>query len=231
MSMEIRIDSLLDGARRAQGAVVIVDVLRAFTTAAVALARGAEKIVLVASVHEALALRARGAGQLCMGEVDGKRPAGFDFGNSPWELSQADVRGRTLIHSTTAGTVGVTAVQAESVWAAALVNAQATAQMFRREAPPLVTLVAMGAQARTRADEDELCVLYLRNLLEGRRPDHDAIRTLVRAAPEAQHYGDPMRPHFDPNDLEIALQIDSIPLAIQVQREADRLVARPIAVA
>ena len=35
--MNIKIDSLLDGARRARGTVVIVDVFRAFTTAAVAL--------------------------------------------------------------------------------------------------------------------------------------------------------------------------------------------------
>lgn len=83
---------------------------RAFTTAAVALARGAEKIILTAEPEEALALRAAGVGELCLGEVGGIRPPGFDFGNSPFELSQADVAGKTLIQSTRAGTVGVCAV-------------------------------------------------------------------------------------------------------------------------
>src|SRR5262245_51415436 len=93
--MNIRIESLLAGAERAVGAVVIIDVFRAFTTAAVALARGATKIVVVRDVDEALALRAAGVGQLCMGEVGGKRPSGFDLGNSPFEASQADLEGRT----------------------------------------------------------------------------------------------------------------------------------------
>lgn len=225
--MEIRIDSLLRGAAAAEGTVVIIDVFRAFTTAAVAFARGAAKIILVGSVDEALDLRRRGIGQMCMGEVHGKRPDGFDFGNSPFELSTADVAGKTLIHSTTAGTVGVVAAQrATTIFAASLVNAAATAQVLRRDNPRLVTIVAMGAQAETRADEDELCALYLRNLLHGRQPDRNAVRLLVRASAEVQNYDNPLRPHFHPQDREIALEIDSIPIAIAVQREADLLVAR-----
>ena len=65
--MEIRIGSLLRGAQEAEGAVIIIDVFRAFTTAAVAFSRGADKIILVAEVDEALALRGRGMGDLCMG--------------------------------------------------------------------------------------------------------------------------------------------------------------------
>ena len=87
--MEIRIESLLDGARRAKGTVVIVDVFRAFTTAAVALARGADRIVMVAEIDEALRLRDQGVGEICVGEVNGIQPEGFDFGNSPHEMMQA----------------------------------------------------------------------------------------------------------------------------------------------
>ncbi|HVN85193.1 MAG TPA: 2-phosphosulfolactate phosphatase [Candidatus Binatia bacterium] len=228
--MDIRIESLLSGAAAAEGTVVIIDVLRAFTTAAVALARGAAKIVLVTRTSDALELRRRGIGDLCIGEVDGKRPDGFDFGNSPFEVSTADVAGRTLIHSTTAGTIGVArARRATALLAASLVNAAATAELIKTRHPELVTVVAMGAQGRTRADEDELCALYLRSLLLGRRSDHDAIRRLVLAGAESQNYGDPTRPHFDPRDRDIALQIDSIPLAIVVAREGDLLVARAVA--
>ena len=60
--MEIRIESLLEGAKRAQGTVVIVDVFRAFTTAAAVLSRGVAKIVLVVEIDEALAMRDEGAG-------------------------------------------------------------------------------------------------------------------------------------------------------------------------
>jgi 2-phosphosulfolactate phosphatase len=70
--MEISIQSLLEGATRATGTVAIIDVFRAFTTAAVALANGASRIVMVSTVEEALSLRDAGVGQICMGEVQGR---------------------------------------------------------------------------------------------------------------------------------------------------------------
>ena len=225
--MEIRMGSLLRDAREAQGTVVIIDVFRAFTTAAVAFSRGAAKIVLVAEVEEALALRERGVGELCMGEVDGKRPPGFDFGNSPYELSGADVRGKTLIQSTRAGTVGVSAAaNADRIYGGSLVLARATADAILRDDPELVTIVAMGSEGRVRTDEDEQCALYIRNLLLGVSPDHDAVRSLVLAGAEARKYGDPLRPHFPAQDRDMALEIDTVPFAVRIEREDGLLVAR-----
>src|SRR5215472_4434170 len=107
--MEISIHSLLEGATRATGAVAVIDVFRAFTSAAVALANGASGIVMVRSVEEALALRNAGIGQICMGEVGGRAPDGFDFGNSPFEISNIDFGGKTIIQRTSAGTQGIVA--------------------------------------------------------------------------------------------------------------------------
>jgi 2-phosphosulfolactate phosphatase len=226
--MQISIGSLLEGARQATGTAIIIDVFRAFTTAAVAFSRGAESIVLVAEVDEALELRRRGTGDLCMGEVGGMRPNGFDFGNSPYEISEADVEGKRLIQSTRAGTVGVAAAQnATQIYAGSLVIAEATVNAVRRDSPDMVSIVAMGAEGRERADEDEQCALYMRNLLEGRKPDHEAVRSLVLTGGQTQRYGDPQRPHFHPKDVEYALQIDSVPFAIRVRREDGLLVARP----
>ncbi len=225
--MEIRIDSLYRGAREAQGTVVIIDVFRAFTTAAVAFSKGAEKIVLVAEVEEALSLREQGVGEICMGEVDGKRPDGFDLGNSPYEMQSADVAGKTLIQSTRAGTVGMSAaVNASQIYAGSFAIAGATEKAIRRDAPELVTLVAMGLEARIHADEDEQCALYLRNILQGRRPDHEAVRALVSAGAEAQKYSDPSQPQYHPQDREMALRIDSYDFAIKVEQEDGLLVAR-----
>src|SRR5437868_10180287 len=92
--MEISIHSLLKGATRATGSVAVIDVFRAFTTAAVALANGASRIVMVRTVEEALVLRAAGIGEVCMGEVRGRAPDGFNFGNSPFEISSLDFHGK-----------------------------------------------------------------------------------------------------------------------------------------
>ena len=225
--MDIHIESLIEGARRSRGTTVVIDVFRAFTTAAVALSRGARRIVLTAEPAEALALRAQGVGDLCMGEVGGVRPPGFDFGNSPYELMHADVWEKTLVQSTRSGTVGACAVpEGQPIYAASLVVARATAARIGRRRPSEVTLVAMGLGGLMRADEDEVCAMYLRNLLEGRDTDHGAMRSLIMASAQAARFGDPVLPHFHPGDREIALEVDRFDFAITVAREGPLLVAR-----
>jgi 2-phosphosulfolactate phosphatase len=225
--MEIRLTSLLQGAQEATGTTIIIDVFRAFTTAAVAFDRGAAQIVLVAEVEEALALRRQGVGDLCMGEVDGRKPAGFDFGNSPYEVSQAELVGKTLIQSTRAGTVGASATKGtEALYLGSFVIAAATARAVLQHAPPLVTIVAMGRAATQRTDEDEQCALYLRNLLQGRRPSLEAVTQLVLIGQEAQKYSDPTQPQYHPQDRALALQIDRYPFALCVTRTEGLLVAQ-----
>ena len=225
--MEVRLDSLIDGARAAEGIAVIIDVLRCFTTASVALSRGAERIVMVAEVDEAIELRSSGVGAYCVGEVGGRRPEEFDFGNSPTEMFTADVKGKTLIQSTRAGTVGVTAAErADQIYGTALVNAHATAKVISAQSPERVTVVAMGSNGLVRNDEDEQCALYLRNLLEGRRPDPDAVQVLAQSGSEAHKYGDPARPHFPTSDREAAMSVDRYGFAIRIRREDGLLTAR-----
>ena len=230
--MEIMLGSLDRDAREATGTVVIIDVFRAFTTGAIAFDRGAKEIVLVAEVEEALDLRRRGIGDLLMGEVDGKRPDGFDFGNSPFEISQVDLTGKTLVQSTRAGTVGVAAAatQADTIYPSSFVVAEATAKAILREDPPLVCIIAMGDRARFRSDEDEQCGLYLRNLLEGRKPEDDAVRNLVMSGGQTQKFFDDSQPQYHPQDVELALQFNRFPFAMKISREDGLLVARKEAV-
>jgi 2-phosphosulfolactate phosphatase len=154
--MEISIHSLFDGATRATGTVVVIDVFRAFTTAAVALANGACSIVMVRTVEEALALRDAGNGQICMGEVRGRAPDGFDFGNSPFEISGVDFSGKTIIQRTSAGTQGIVAAnRAERLYAASLVTAEATVRALLSGSPdqaPWSQWVTMASSELTRTN-------------------------------------------------------------------------------
>jgi 2-phosphosulfolactate phosphatase len=225
--MEIRLGSLVRDAREAVGAVVIIDVFRAFTTAAIAFDRGATEIVLVAEIDEALELHRRGIGDLLMGEVGGARPDGFDFGNSPHEISQADVAGKTLVQSTRAGTVGVAAAsKAETIFLGSFVVAQATVDAVSREKPGTVSIIAMGDQGVVRSDEDEHCGIYLRNILEGRNPDFDAVKELIMAGGATQKFFDESQPQFHPEDVTLALEVDRYPFAMKISREDGLLVAR-----
>ena len=225
--MDIRLGSLIRDAREAEGTVVIIDVYRAFTTAAVVFDRGADRIVLVAEVEEALALHNRGVGDLLMGEVDGKRPEGFDQGNSPYEMCQVDVAGKTIVQSTRAGTVGVAAaVKAETIFLGSFVVAKATVQAIQQDNPGLVSIIAMGDRGAHRSDEDEQCALYLRNLLEGRQPDPAAVRSLVMEGGQTQKFFDVAQPQYHPEDVELALQVNRYPFAMRISHENGLLVAR-----
>ncbi|MEU7878948.1 2-phosphosulfolactate phosphatase [Microbispora bryophytorum] len=92
---------------------VVVDVMRAFTVAAWAFARGAEKIVIAESLDDALALKARHPDWVTL--KDGPPAAGFDTVNSPGLLRSVDLAGRTVVQKTTAGTVGALAALEESL--------------------------------------------------------------------------------------------------------------------
>ena len=233
--MEIRLGSLVRDAREAVGTVIVIDVFRAFTTAAIAFSNGATEITLVAEAEDALALHRSGVGDVLMGEVDGKRPPGFDYGNSPYEISGVDLTGKSLVQSTRAGTVGVAAAfdspQAQTIYLGSLVVAEATVQAALRDKPDLVTIVAMGDQGVARADEDEHCGLYLRNLLEGRRPDPDALRRLIMAGGATQKFFDDTQPQYHPQDVELALQVNKYPYAMKVSRVDGRPVARKVELA
>ncbi len=221
--------SLVRDASEAVGATIIIDVFRAFTTAAIAFDRGATRITLVAEVDEALELHRRGVGDLLMGEVGGKRPEGFDFGNSPHEISKADVHGKSLVQSTRAGTVGVAAaVNADTIFLGSFVVAQATVNAILEQQPELVSIIAMGDQGVVRSDEDEHCGIYLRNLLEGRRPDFDAVKKLIMSGGATQKFFDVDQPQFHPEDVALALEADRYPFAMSISREDGLLVARKL---
>ena len=95
MSVEIRVLEGLDGARAARGTAVIIDVFRAFSLVPWALARGAPFVVPVMTAERAFAIRAEQPGCLIAGERDGRQIDGFDFGNSPTAIREADLVGRT----------------------------------------------------------------------------------------------------------------------------------------
>ena len=234
--MEIRRLSCLEGARRASGTVLIIDVYRAFTCQAVAFAQGAAKILLTDDRDEALRWKAEGRGDYTMGEVSNMmtyEETGFDFDNSPRNFYLHDVRGKTLIQRTSAGVAGLCAAApgADRLYAVSFQVAEATIQAVLRDAPDVVSIVAMGAWEQ-RTDEDELCAYYLHNRLEGRQPDKEAVKALVRTGNTYTWY---TQDHNDgyPTDGEIGLQIDAAKIAgrnfvILVQREDGILVSRPM---
>src|SRR5665648_413567 len=160
--MDISVKEFIKGAREAEGLTVIIDVFRAFSVACYAFDNGIKRLIAVASPEEARDLKDRLLAETVLtGERNERKPEGFDFGNSPTEMLTADLAGKTMIHTTTAGTNGIMEARgAREILCAGLVNAAAIVKYITLARPATVTLVAMGYRATETAEEDLICLLY-----------------------------------------------------------------------
>lgn len=217
---EVRLLHLLEGARNASGVAVIIDVFRAFTLAPCAFARGASRILPVATPEEAHALKAADPALLLAGERDGRPLPGFDFSNSPAAMLRADLAGRTLVLRTSAGVQGLLDCPADEVITGSFVNAAAIVAWLHGRQPRLVSLVSMGWNAQQRTAEDEACAAYLAAGLRGAFPDFGPIRASLRADPSGAKFFDPAQPWFPEEDFEVCLRPSVFPFVLRRVRDA-----------
>ncbi len=215
--------SLYEGARDATGTAVIIDVYRAFTTAAFCIAAGAREVVLTASHGAALKMKGKDPTLFLTGEIGGKPIPGFDVGNSPSKIEGLDLAGRRVVQRTSAGTQGVVAAaNAERIMLGSFVIAGATARYVAGLGGE-VTLVAMGQDAAIKAPEDELCATYLEAVLTGKEPP--VVPTLMHSSDRVDW------PEWFPmRDALLACEVDRFDFALPVTREGGLLVARPVRV-
>lgn len=219
-SIHVQIGDFVAGARQARGLAVIIDVFRAFSVAAYAFARGARTVIPISSVEDARALKRAHPDWLLVGERFAKPLPGFDCGNSPTEIERLDLSGRTLIHTTHAGTQGlVNAFDAEDVVTGALVNAAAIARYGGRFGQ--VTLVRMGQEAQERSEEDDLCAELLARRLHGAAPSTSDIRERLRQAPSARKFFDPSCPWAPQRDFELCTDVDRFDFVLRLDRSAE----------
>lgn len=217
----------IESAPAALGHVIVIDVLRAFTTAAYAFHRGAARIILVGAPAEAFAVRERVGDALLVGEDGGRPIPGYDVGNSPERIDAMDLTGRTIILRSSSGTQGVVGARAaERIYLGSLVVAAATVGALKAAAADPVTILAMGSRHGPDREEDLACRRYMRALFDGRPIDRAAIVADVVASPAGQVALDPAVDWTTPGDLERAVAIDRFDFAMPVAREDGLLVAR-----
>ena len=163
---------------------VVVDVLRATSTIAQALASGYERILCCREIDDARALRARIPDSLVGGERNAVRIDGFDVGASPREFLEP--RAKTLILSTTNGTTAIldAAAHCETVLLGSLLNLEAVGRTLRaREADAAILCAGFKG---TFALDDAYCAGRIVELLGSERSDAAIAAALVaRAFPDA----------------------------------------------
>ncbi|MBE5774332.1 MAG: 2-phosphosulfolactate phosphatase [Clostridiales bacterium] len=217
--MNIEILQLIDGAKKARGLTVVIDVFRAFTVEAYAMAAGAESVLPVGSIDDAYAIKAAHPEYLLMGERGGKKCPGFDFGNSPSQLRSVDLKGKTLVHTTSAGTQGIAnAVHADEILTGSLVNADAIARYIWKKNPEQVSLVCMGLEGREPTEEDTLCAEYIRARLLGENPDISAEMDDLRNTSGAKFFDPAQQEAFPQPDFDMCIQLNKFDFVLQVEK-------------
>jgi 2-phosphosulfolactate phosphatase len=219
--MEIQILQMLKGARAAKGIAVVIDVFRAFSVEAYLFAGGAEKVIPVADEKLAYRLKAEHPEYLLIGERGGKMLPGFDAGNSPSQLLGIDVRGKTAVHTTSAGTQGLFgAKNADRIFGGALVNAAATAEYLKRSGAECISLVAMGLAGISPTEEDDLCAAYMKSCIEENPMPPTEENIAVLKATSGAKFFDPMQSEVFPTaDFEMCVKADIFDFAMELVRE------------
>jgi 2-phosphosulfolactate phosphatase len=196
----MKIDAVFTPAGLAPGevqgrSVFVIDILRATTTMCAALSHGARAIIPVASTEEALRL-AQTIGStdvLLAGEKDCIRIPGFQLGNSPLEMTESAVRGKTIIVTTSNGTKALLACQgAGSVYPAAAVNLSVAAEKAREalQSEGHILIVCAGRQEAFSLDDAYCAGRLIAAILGDRKPRRGLNDAALACLDLVRRYGD-----------------------------------------
>lgn len=232
--MRIERRSTLAEAWGAEGIVVVIDVLRAFTSASLMFRYGASEVVLVATPEEAIEFRSQEPRYLVAGEIDGAMIDGFDLGNSPSEII---VKGRkyfsqrSVVLRSSSGSQGAVAASstAQEIIVAGYTTASAVARYIKaKPSEKFVTLLAMGVSGREKAVEDEWCGNYIEHLLASSTYDHviamwDCLQNPLIASSLLGR-----RQNLPKEDVMLSLQRDLFDFAMVGRRAGNCVIVKPV---
>lgn len=224
--MEVNILQLVEGAKAARGVTVIIDVFRAFSLEAYMLDSGVEYIYPVGEVKEAYEMKNEHPEWILAGERGGAILEGFDTGNAPSQLHKLSLAGKTVIHTTSAGTQGVAnAKQADEIIGAGLVNARATAEYIRNSGAEKVSLVCMGLEAKEPTEEDTLCARYIKAILDGNESDINMAAEIesLKVTSGAKFFDVNQSHIFPTEDFYMCVDVDKFNFAIRYDAEKKRM--------
>jgi 2-phosphosulfolactate phosphatase len=151
---------------------VVVDILRATSCMTTGIAYGVSKIIPVATLQECAEYKK--LGYITAAERDGKKADGFDLGNSPFSYMEDSMRGKTVVVTTTNGTLAISKCKkAESVVIGSFLNRAAIIQ-FLKSQPHDVLVVCAGWKGKVNLED----TLFAGAVVEGLKDDffieHDA---------------------------------------------------------
>lgn len=220
--MNIEILNLIEGAKKAKGLTVIIDVFRAFTVEAYLSQNNAAKIIPVSSIDFSFEYKKNNPDTILCGEREGKIVDGFDYGNSPSQVENVDFTGKTIIHTTSAGTQGIAnAVNADEIIGGSLVTAKAIAKYIKQKNPENVSLVGMGLAGVRPTDEDVLCAEYIKSLIE-EKPITDIAERIerIKHTDGAKFFDPKQQSVFPERDFHLSTQYGNFDFILRLKKDS-----------
>jgi 2-phosphosulfolactate phosphatase len=220
--MEIQILQLLEGAKNAAGLTVVIDVFRAFTTACYISEGGASTIIPVGDIQKAYSLKHKYKEIILVGERNEQKPEGFDFGNSPTQLKDFDFSGKTVVHTTSSGTQGISsATKANEIITGSFVNAGAIVNYIKAKNPEIVSLVCMGYACEYPTDEDTLCAEFIRNELTGIKNNFNEMTRVIKNGSGARFFH-PDKQSWSPEaDFHLCLELNRFNFVLRIENSEE----------
>lgn len=216
--MKINIIKSFNEAHKAEGLTVVIDVLRAFTTACFVLHRGAEKIICVADLELAYKLKQENPDYILIGERGGLKLPGFDFGNSPAEIFDKKFNNKTAILTTSAGTQGIVkATNAEEIITGAFVNAAAIVKYIKKKKPNAISFIC--TDDRYLDNEDFMLVKYIISSLENKPFIFADIKKYLMNHPTSVGFLRKPLNEYSKKDFHLSLSLDTFDFLIKAKRE------------
>lgn len=197
----------IQGASKARGTTIIIDVFRAATVCAFLLSKGVEKIIPVSTKEEAFLLKQKNPEWILVGENHGIKIEGFEYGNSPSEINLANnLKDKTVIHRTSKGTQGIVhAKNADIIIFGSFVTAYPIISYLQLTKPKHVSIVSTDVPG----SEDDIFADYLINRLMNKKSKNmQEIKQSLKESSELSWYFDPKKNAFPEEDFHLCLDLN-----------------------
>lgn len=210
---------------KAKGLVVVIDVLRAFSTCCYLFASGAKEIRTVAKPEEAFALKKRDNDYILVGEKNGIRIQGFDYGNSPYEVKDKKFFKKTIIMKTSLGTSTLYALKnIQNVITGSFVNAGAIVNFIKKTNPDFTTFLCTDDKYLD--NEDFLCALYIKDCIEGKKVNFKKINNFLMKHPSGLKYLVEPLAKYAKKDFHLCMDLNRFDFIIKIQKKNNEMILK-----
>jgi len=201
----------------ATGLVVVIDVLRAFSTICYAFHNNVNSVIPVETIEEALNIRKDHIDYLLLGERFGKPVEGFDYSNSPAQIEHVDFSKHTIIMTTSQGTKGIVrSTHADEIITGSFVNSGAIGKYINYKKPHIVSFVCTDSSYPD--NEDYLCASYIQSIIERAPMNFDTIIAHLKKHPCTDGFLRTPLTSSSKEDFHLCLKDSIFPFVIQVKK-------------